>query len=205
MYIPRSRYDTTQGLCATCELGWAASKKGCKFCENVGATFGVMFGGIVLVLLLVAVQKERKRRRARILGNVATQSALAKNLKILARVLPALMGDVRVFIGVYQTLTNMGTTLAVTFPENVEVAIDAMKELVNIDIFSFGAVSCVVSSNYYAKLWMALLTPVAIEVAIYLTYESNLEKKGLNKLPENTEESAVRSHLVRMQAICHDF
>ena len=105
------------------------------------------------------------------------------------------MGDVRVFIGVYQTLTNMGTTLAVTFPENVEVAIDAMKELVNIDIFSFGAVSCVVSGSFYTKLWMSLMLPVGIEVAIYLKYQSELERRGLTKLPDSDDEEKVRSHL----------
>jgi hypothetical protein len=188
-------YDSKQGLCATCEAGWAASKKGCKLCENVGATFGAMFGVVLLVLLLLAIRKERKRRRERILGNVQTQSAIARNLSVLARVLPALMGDVRVFIGVYQTLTNMGTTLAVTFPENVEVAIDAMKELVNIDIFSFGAVSCVVSGSFYTKLWMSLLLPVGIEVAIYLKYQSELERRGLTKLPDSDDEEKVRSHL----------
>jgi multisubunit Na+/H+ antiporter MnhB subunit len=156
---------------------------------------GGVFGALCIVLFALAVRKERKRRRERILGNVQVQSTAAKNLAVLARVLPALMGDVRVFIGVYQTLTNMGTTLAVEFPENVEVAIDAMKELVNIDLFSFGAVSCVVSGSFYTKLWLSLLLPAGIELGIYLKYDAELKKQGLNNLPDTDDRDKVRSHL----------
>lgn len=191
----KTGYDSQHGLCATCELGWAANKKGCKFCENVGATFGAIFAAFCLILIMLAVRKERKRRKERILGNIQTRSAIAKNLQVLARVIPALMGDVRVFIGVYQTLTNMGTTLAVEFPEDVEVAIDAIKELVNIDIFSFGAVSCIVSGSFYTKLWLSLLLPAGIELGIYAKYDAELDKHGLKNLPGGKDEATVRSHL----------
>jgi len=188
-------YDSQHGLCAACVAGWAANEKGCTLCENVGATMGGVLGALCIVLFALAVRKERKRRRERILGNVQVQSTAAKNLAVLARVLPALMGDVRVFIGVYQTLTNMGTTLAVEFPENVEVAIDAMKELVNIDLFSFGAVSCVVSGSFYTKLWLSLLVPAGIELGIYLKYDAELKKQGLNNLPDTDDRDKVRSYL----------
>jgi hypothetical protein len=109
---------------------------------------------------------------------------VSKYMGVFMSVVPTLLGDVRVFIGVYQTLTQMGSTLSVTFPASVEQAIFEVKGMVNFDIFSFASVSCIASTNYYGKLWAAVLLPAAAELVIYYFYTDQLFKANLNYLPD---------------------
>lgn len=187
--------DGDGGVCGTCDDGWAAGKTGCTKCENVGSTMAVA-GGIVLVIVgLVVLWKQRKKSQQQQL-QVDEEGQMAQYLSVAAHVLPSLMGDIRVFVGVYQTLTNMGSTLSMTFPSAVEDAIGMVKEIVNVDVFSFGAVGCVAQTNYYGKLWAGVAVPAGLELAIFLMYKRHLKLKGLDKLHVDAElELEARSHL----------
>ena len=70
-----------------------------------------MIGGFVGFVFLYALFKHAKKKWKEHRLNVKTASALSQYISVVGRVLPSLMGDIRVFIGVYQTLTNMGPTL----------------------------------------------------------------------------------------------
>jgi hypothetical protein len=165
-------------LCAVCERGYSRTKEGCSLCENVGSTMG-SFASLCGVLLVVIILRRWKKRRKSEHPNMATTYLL-----IFAKVIPELAGDFRVFISVYQMLTNLGQTLAITFPDVVEEAISYMREIVNIDIFSFAAITCITGSNYYQKLWLAILVPIVLIAAVWLNYHKNLAALHLDHLPD---------------------
>jgi hypothetical protein len=81
-------------------------------------------------------------------------------------------------------LTNLGQTLAITFPDSVENAIATVRQLVNVDLFSFAAITCVTGSNYYQKLWLGLLVPVCLLCGVWLNYHKSLSALGLAHLPD---------------------
>ena len=170
-------------ICATCEGGYIAGKTGCSKCGNVKATFVGLAAVVTLVCGIFYARKKRTQRQAKKL-HVVQQSGVSKYMGVFMSVVPTLLGDVRVFIGVYQTLTQMGSTLSVTFPASVEQAIFEVKGMVNFDIFSFASVSCIASTNYYGKLWAAVLLPAAAELVIYYFYTDQLFKANLNYLPD---------------------
>jgi hypothetical protein len=95
----------------------------------------------------------------------------------------------------YQTLTNLGTTLAVNFPDDVEVAIAYVKQFVNIDVFNFTAMSCLAKPSYYSKLWLAVLVPVVAEALIALMFKDKMRSMGLLHLPKGDNEQIARSML----------
>lgn len=61
------------------------------------------------------------------LGALCAPSNIVTILKTVVKVLPELAADVKVFIGVYQTMANMGSTLSVKFPDDVEAYLDGYR------------------------------------------------------------------------------
>ena len=184
----------TESLCSVCASGWAAGKSSCTKCEGMGmvAVLSLLF--IVAAIAAVVVLRRRKKRLERETGAKSVPSQLAQYLQVALRIFPALVGDIKVFIGVYQTLTNMGSTLAITFPPAVETALTLAKEMVNLDLFSFGSVSCLVSSGYYGRLWGSIFVLLMVELAIFTQYRNALRDLGLDHVPDVHTEQA-KKHL----------
>ena len=93
-------------LCAFCDAGFSMGKSGCKICKSVGeASEGLAYvvAAIVFLLLCKRCYKQRQLKKKHAKSNSAVNV-----LKILARVLPELVADIKVFIGVFQTMSNMG-------------------------------------------------------------------------------------------------
>ena len=87
-------------LCAFCDAGFSMGKSGCKICKSVGeASEGLAYvaAAIVFLLLCKRCYKQRQLKKKHAKSNSAINV-----LKILARVLPELVADIKVFIGVYQ-------------------------------------------------------------------------------------------------------
>ena len=75
-----------------------------------------------------------------------------------------------------------------------------IRHLVNVDVFSFGSVGCVIGSSYYVKLWLSISLPVCLEYVVYLVYRRQLGKEGLDFLKDPDQASVpllftVQSHL----------
>lgn len=166
-------------LCAVCDSGYSRTKDGCSLCANVGATIGT-YVAMLLVAFLVIICRRWKKRQQR----SRQRSIAATHFIIFMKVLPELTGDFRIFISVYQMLTNVGQTLALTFPDSVENTIAMMRQLVNFDLFSFAAITCVTGSNYYQKLWLALFVPLCLLTVVWHQYHSRLSALHLTHLPD---------------------
>jgi len=184
-------------LCGQCADGYSLSKGECSKCENMSTTSAVGFLGfaVAMVLLRILYVRRKRKKEAAAALDIKHIGLVATYVTILARVVPSLVGDVKVFISVYQMLTNLGLTLSIKFPPVVEMFIGIIKELINIDVFSLAALSCFTGSNYYTKLWLSLLTPLLIEATIWVVYKQQLSKKHLEDLPD--VETAERQNLVR--------
>lgn len=161
-------------ICATCAAGYASSKEGCSSCGETGLT--LVLSIVVLAGTIVGGLFYRKWLKSRPEPEDGHQGCCSNYLTLTIKVVPKLLSDIRVFIGVYQTLTNMGSTLSIKFPPSVELMIAAMTEWVNIDFLSFSAISCIAGINYYGKLWASVIIPASFEFLIYTWYRAKLRR-----------------------------
>eukprot|EP01046_Picozoa_sp_COSAG06_P068372 COSAG06_NODE_18153_length_902_cov_0.836862_1_plen_185_part_01 len=94
----------------------------------------------------------------------------AKRLRTVLALIPELIGDFKVFIGLYQVLCSMGPTLEITYPSAVERFIDAIRGFSNLDVFSIPGLACMFGSTVFGKFWVAVWMPPLIFVSFFLRY-----------------------------------
>ena len=56
---------------------------------------------------------------------------ILRRLGIIYDVVPAVATDVKIFVGIYQKLSNLGPTLGVQFPSTLETAVASMASFVS--------------------------------------------------------------------------
>ena len=66
----------------------------------------------------------------------ATHHTPGRYVRALGRMLPELISDLKVFVGLYQVLTGMSTTLLIQYPILVEEFFAWVRSFVNFDFFS---------------------------------------------------------------------
>jgi hypothetical protein len=180
-------------LCGFCEEDWSLTKQGCKRCAKVGDAVQALLVLCLLIAVLSFAKQEYRKRAA--VGKHVKGSNIVEILKILARVVPELVADIKVVIGVSQTLTNMGSTLSLTFPPQVEAFLAEQRGLVNFDIFSFPAISCILSGNFYIRLWASLLVPLLILVTLYVFFSDRLKTLHLDHVPDIEQDEEARLYI----------
>ena len=183
-------YDGT--VCGFCLDGYSMGKDGCKACAPIG---WAALAFIALVLFSRGVgwwMAQRKKKPTQPSNAVVV-------VKILGKILPELLSDVKVFIGVYQTMANMGSSLSLKFPFSVEAYLDQVRSFVNADMFSVPAVGCIIGGNFYAKLWASLLAPGFALGAFWVLYNRKLKKIYLNRVPADPEQDEQAKQYLVMQ------
>ena len=100
----------------------------------------------------------------------------------------------------YQTLSNMGGTLSLRFPASVERWLDIVRGLVNVDIFSLPAFSCLVSGSFYSRLWASLLVPMMLLCALYVVYSSKLSRMHADHIPDLEQDEEAQAYLQNKRA-----
>ena len=176
-------------LCSVCQDGFSKSSGGCNECATTEGA--VAWLGIVGFVIFIKILQRLKRK--------AMATPIGSYIKVAGKVVPTLVSDVRVFISVYQTVGNMGVTLALSWPEEVEFWIDYMRSLVSFDLFSLPAVGCFVTGNFYHKLWMMLSLPSAVLLLIYLVHEHQFDKLNLGHIPDVERDATADRHLKKVQ------
>jgi len=192
--VQRCAFGYSGELCASCAEGYSRGKNGCNKCENV-AEFATMYFGILLLLLAPLFYRKWRKKRGLTTGKTTTAGRYAQMVEVLGRLLPAIVGDIRVFIGVYQTLSEMGTTLRITFPPQVETFIAQIRKVVSLDIFSIPTFGCMLGGNYYVKLWVSIGTPVVIIIGIMTSYQNQLTALHLNHIKDPELDRIAKTHL----------
>jgi hypothetical protein len=94
----------------------------------------------------------------------------AQKLRTVLALIPELIGDFKVFIGLYQVLCSMGPTLEITYPLAVERFIDAIRGFSNFDVFSIPGLACMFGSTVFGKFWVAVFMPPLIFASFYISF-----------------------------------
>jgi hypothetical protein len=136
-------------LCTMCTDGYSLSGMGCDECEQLTPA-----SAIAAAVLFVAA----------ISGIVYLSRSLnaiggARKLRSFIALLPTLIGDFKVFIGLYQVLCSMGPTLEITYPTEMERFIHAIRGFSNFDIFSIPGLACMFGSTCSAQLFATACRP----------------------------------------------
>ena len=92
------------------------------------------------------------------------------------RLLPDLLVDLKVFVGLYQVLTGMSQTLLIEYPPAVVFFFDEIRAFVNIDFFSIPAIGCLIGTNGYMKFWAMMSLPLWILLIMWLVYHHEMRK-----------------------------
>jgi hypothetical protein len=177
-------------LCSVCDEGYTrSSKEGCRPCAD--ATENAMTGLIVIgaFFVLLCLKKCCKR---------SVFHKVEDYFRVGALVMPSLVGDIRVFISVYQTVGNMSATLSIQWPEEFEEFIEELRSYVSLDLFSLPSVGCLVTGNFYTKLWVQLGIPIIMELLIYIYYKTKYDKLHLGHIPDLERDNIAWSHLSRV-------
>lgn len=159
------------------------------FCPGAGEIFGA-FGGVFVGLVIAILV---------VLPRLQKNQTIKDVLEVVRRVVPSLVGDIQIVIGVYQIFASMGITLNVTFPPQVEAFIDIIKSYVSLNIFSLPGVSCLARTSYYQKLYGQLGFPSALMLFITHNYFKakqqlidELEDQGHAHDPDQDEEAHAK-------------
>ena len=116
--------------------------------------------------------------------------------------LPDLVSDLKVFVGLYQVLTGMGQTLRIQYPVLVEEFFSWVRSLVHFDFFSIPALGCVIGTGAYVKFWTTMAIPLAIVLIVQCIYKHQLRQAhhGLEDLAvdvkETLEEANTRQSVI---------
>eukprot|EP01046_Picozoa_sp_COSAG06_P029035 COSAG06_NODE_2662_length_6476_cov_3.911400_2_plen_340_part_01 len=175
-------------LCSVCLKGFSKTADGCKQCASTegAVAWAGIFGAVVFY-------KIAKRMISK-----AMATPMGTYIRVASSVAPTLLGDIRVFISVYQTVGAMGVTLSLSWPEEVAYWINYMKGLVSFDLFTLPAVGCFVTGNFYVKLATMLALPTVIELLIYFVHEHQFKKLHLDHIPDVERDEIAQMHLNRI-------
>ena len=173
-------------LCAQCEDNYMMKDDACDICEaaeqQAALFLAVMLGFFFSVLIVIPMLKRNDSRREKIDAGVKVVRSMAT--------------DVKVFVAVYQVFSAMGQSLRIKFPRNIELFIQFMRTFVDLDLTSIPGLGCLLKSNYYDKLYSALIVPLFFMLLIYFFYwrgKRALRYKGYKK----DEELDRRARAVR--------
>jgi hypothetical protein len=140
-------------ICAVCAETYAMKPSGCTECED-WTTMQIIMVAVFIVMLIAAVVSFRIFHKRHHLS--------AKTMILISELAPDLVGDFKVFIGMYQVLTSMGATLEIIYPPQVESLIAAVRSMANFDMFSLPGLSCVLDSSVIGKFWFSASLPPGI-------------------------------------------
>ena len=145
-------YGYTGVLCTTCNKTHSMKSAKCVKCE--GWTVLQIAVGVLLAVAPVALILLIRRRLKENNGS--------KTTTLLAELVPDLVKDFKVFIGLYQVLCSMGVTMEITYPSIVEYWIGAVRSVANFDVFALPGLACVIGSSVIGKFWVSALLPPGI-------------------------------------------
>jgi predicted outer membrane repeat protein len=153
-------------LCTMCSEGYSLGGMGCDECEELTPASAVAAAVLFLIAIGGIVHMSRSLKKV---GG-------SKGLRHVIALLPELLSDAKVFIGLYQVLCSMGPTLEITCksaadafliqsarthgryhsclptdPEPVERFISAIRGFSNFDIFSIPGLACMFGSTVFGK------------------------------------------------------
>eukprot|EP01043_Picozoa_sp_COSAG02_P044631 COSAG02_NODE_4005_length_5922_cov_40.612227_2_plen_733_part_00 len=154
-------------LCAQCSKGThTRSMRECKECKVVTQE-SAMISAISSVVLLLTLLNVRYYVANHTPGII---------MQALGRMLPDLVSDLKVFVGLYQVLTGMSVTLLIQYPVAVEEFFAWVRSLVNFDFFSIPALGCIIGTGAYVKFWSAMSLPLIIAFIVYCIYHRHMYK-----------------------------
>eukprot|EP01043_Picozoa_sp_COSAG02_P000711 COSAG02_NODE_13_length_57813_cov_14.298276_45_plen_625_part_00 len=184
-------------VCSACTEGYTRStSEGCTPCADAteNATQNAITGFIAIGLIFFLV----------CLICICERSVFHKMknyFRVVALVLPKLVGDIRVFISVYQVVGSMEDTLAMKWPGAFEGFMRQMRGYVSFDVFALPSVGCIVTHNFYTKLWMQLGIPAIMELLMYIYYTSKYSALNLGHIPDLERDKVAWSYLSRVHGM----
>jgi hypothetical protein len=117
-------------LCTTCIQTHSMESSECAECED-WTRLQIIAAVLLVLALVVAVFYIRRKLRNHHNVDEETETAFLLH-EIFNELLPNLVGDFKVFIGLYQVLCSMGATLEITYPPAVESMISAVRSVANV-------------------------------------------------------------------------
>ena len=111
--------------------------------------------------------------------------------RILHELIPELVGDFKVFIGLYQVLCSMGCTMEITYPAIMESFIGAVRSFANFDVFAMPGLSCVMGSSVIGKFWLSALLPPAIAILYGVNFLLQVRRSRVENKLDDTWDAAI--------------
>jgi hypothetical protein len=142
-------------LCATCASTHALGSEGCTECGQL-SPWHVVGAAVLMLILAIAM--------------VLIYQYVKKKHKALIEVAPDLIGDIKVFLGLYQVLCSMGSTMQIAYPHSVENFLASVRSPVNIDVLAIPGLACRFRSTVINRFYVAVATPPAIMTAVICWY-----------------------------------
>ncbi|GMH77019.1 hypothetical protein TL16_g07263 [Triparma laevis f. inornata] len=162
------RYGHHGPICNVCDQGWAKSITGaCEACENGSDMPSEMFALLVVVgicAVLACVVAVKKMMSGQMSAANELQRARHDNKSWIKR----MRTTFKIFSSFYQVTSQFEDTLNVRFPENFENFMRKMKGFVTLDFIKVAKVGCLVEVDFYKKLLVMTLGPIALSVALLL-------------------------------------
>ena len=134
---------------------------------GVAILAGVVVVGLVYFAVRWVMKKAEENHENMTEKQLKKSSKAAKQLK---KIIPELVGDFKVFLGMYQILCSMGITMQISYPSAFEHFLDAIRSLVNINLLELPGFACRLRSTVYAKFWVAVGTLPAISLCMLAWY-----------------------------------
>ena len=172
-------------VCGYCSDDWALKPGGCTECApayQILIGYAIFFGSIIMIVVGVKTAIEKNKKTAEIVG-------------VIGKIIPEIIGDVQIFIGVYQVFSGMGTTLRVEYPLFVQQFIESIRMWVNFDLFSAPGLSCLSPPSFYSKMWGQVIILVGIVLFIWLNLKKQLIQLHLDHIEDPDKDAAIEEHL----------
>ena len=159
-------------ICNVCKNGYVASVTGeCESCEVNGDAAGfhiptellVLLSAVVVIVLLIL------RRQAQQLRHMDTEEKLmfmrrSKKDSILG----AISTKFKILASFFQILSQFENILQIRFPPVFEEFTRWLNSVFNLDALSLVKVGCIVETNFYTRLLVMTITPIALTGIIFL-------------------------------------
>ncbi|CAN0364157.1 unnamed protein product [Ascophyllum nodosum] len=167
--------------CAVCDEGYDSGfQYSCHSCQgsDKSAAIGKAIAVLVIVMFVVAlgvtylvdvVDQPISERRGRWERRVSSfRDGLVRAIPLTA---------IKIVLVCWQIISQFSSVVNVQYPPVYENLLTALS-VVNLDLWSILALSCVVKTNFYARLLWATIAPVTVLGALAITYRIALLRNG---------------------------